>query len=415
MAYTTVDAPQAHFKVKKYSGTSATDNAITFDETAVTMQPEVILVKNRDKSVAAGGNWGMYSIFINNQTGATKIPSEVYPNLTNAITNWATDASDGPIKSMDSNGFTLGVKPSNNHSMHNFNGNTHMAWCWKFGGNPTADNTATSGAMTANSISIDGTLQSSHTPSASFTGGLEHIKRVSVNTVAGCCYMRISGATNGDTFPHFLNTTPTMIWKKPYSDTGAMEVSLVEANEDSFFHDSGTDNRGKKDDFVNNGSFADDARSYDNTSSVIAAEDDWTVNGTEDNHLWIWTETPGFSRFNRYEGNGNADGPKVMLGFKPALVIIKRVGASTPFLFFDNKNRTTKTSSFHNPLDDIIGFGQDQASDRSSTQERIEFYSNGFKIASSGTNINNDGTKYIFMAWAHTTIGGPAGTPPTAV
>ena len=78
----------------------------------------------------------------------------------------------------------------------------------------------------------------------------------------------------------------------------------------------------------------------------------------------------------------------------------------------DNANSTFQSV---NPLDDIIGFGQDQASDRSSTQERIEFYSNGFKIASSGTNINNDGTKYIFMAWAHTTIGGPAGTPPTAV
>ena len=213
MAYTTVDAPNAHFKVKVYDGTSATDNAITFDETAVTMQPEVILVKNRDMTVSAGANWGMYSIFINNQTGATKIPSEVYPNMTNATTNWATDATDGPMKSMDSNGFTLGVKPSSNHSMHNYSGDTHMAWCWKFGGNPTTDNVATSGAMTANSISIDGTLQTSHTPSATFTGGLEHIKRVSVNTVAGCCYMRISGATNGDTFPHFLNTTPTMVWK----------------------------------------------------------------------------------------------------------------------------------------------------------------------------------------------------------
>ncbi len=413
MAYTTVDAPQAHFKVKKYSGTGSNSNAITFDETAVSMQPDVVLIKNRGKTQDNGGTFVLYSIFINAQTGGTKISSEIYPSLTTAVAHYASDATTGAVKSMDSNGFTLDSEGDN--TRHNLNNDTYMAWCWKFGGNATADNTATSGAMTANSISIDGTLQSSHTPSASFTGGLEHIKRVSVNTVAGCCYMRISGATDGDTFPHFLNTTPTMVWKKPVSGSGAVEVSLVEANEDSYFHGSGTDARGKKDDFVTNGSFTDDARSYDNTSSVIAAEDDWTVNGTEDNHLWIWSETPGFTRFNHYEGNGNADGPKVMCGFKPALVIIKKVGASTPFVFFDNKNKTTDTT-IENPIDDVIGFGLDtNSNDNNTSSNRVHFHSNGFKIEASGANVNTDGSKYFFMAWADEVIGGSAGFAPTAV
>ena len=412
MAYTTVDGAQGHFKVVKYTGTSANDNAITFDETAISMQPDVVLLKSGSTSQASGGTWVLYSIFIHSQTGATKIADEVYPALTNAVATYGASDTTGAIKSMDSNGFTLDQQ--GDHIRHNYNGHTYMAWCWKFGGNPTADNTSSSGAMTANSISIDGSLQSSHTPSASFTGGLEHIKRVSVNTVAGCCYMRISGATNGDTFPHFLNTTPTMVWKKPASGTGAMEVSLVEANEDSYFHGSGTDNRGKKDDFVNTGSFADDTRSYDNTSSVIAAEDDWTVNGTEDNHLWIWSETPGFSRFNRYEGNGNINGPKVFLGFKPALVIIKKVGATTPFVFFDNKNKTTDTT-INNPIDDTIGMILEQSNNNANSANLIHFQSNGFKIKGTGANINTNGSKYIFMAWADTVIGGGAGLPPTAV
>ena len=412
MAYTTVDGAQGHFKVVKYSGTGANNNAITFDETAISMQPDVVLLKSGSTSQTGGGTWVLYSIFIHSQTGATKISDEVYPALTNAVATYGASDTTGAVKSMDSNGFTLDQQGDN--IRHNNNGHTYMAWCWKFGGNPTADNTASSGAMTANSISIDGSLQSSHTPSASFTGGLEHIKRVSVNTVAGCCYMRISGATNGDTFPHFLNTTPTMVWKKPASGTGAMEVSLVEANEDSYFHGSGTDNRGKKDDFVNTGSFADDARSYDANSSVIAAEDDWTVNGTEDNHLWIWSETPGFSRFNRYEGNGSTNGPKVFLGFKPALVIIKKVGATTPFVFFDNKNKTTDTT-INNPIDDTIGMILEQSNNNATSGHVIHFQSNGFKIKGTGANINTNGSKYIFMAWAHTVIGGGAGLPPTAV
>ena len=179
MAYTTVDAPQAHFKVKKYSGTGSNGNAITFDETDVTMQPDVVLIKSRSHGAGAGGTWVMYSIFVNNQTGATKIPSEVYPNITNAISHYGSDATTGAVKSMDSNGFTLDSQGDNYR--HNLGSSTYMAWCWKFGGNPLTDNVATSGAMTANSISINGTLQTSHTPSASFTGGLEHIKRVSVN------------------------------------------------------------------------------------------------------------------------------------------------------------------------------------------------------------------------------------------
>ena len=413
MAYTTVSGPQGHFKVKKYTGTGANDTAIVFDETAISMQPDVVLLKSRSKAQSgAGGTWVLYSIFIHSQTGATKISDEVYPALTNAVATYGASDTTGAVKSMDSNGFTLDQQGDN--IRHNYLNDTYMAWCWKFGGNPTTDNVATSGAMTANSISIDGTLQTSHTPSATFTGDLNHIKRVSVNTVAGCCYMRISGATNGDTFPHFLNTTPTMVWKKPASGTGAMEVSLVEANEDSYFHGSGTDNRGKKDDFVNTGSFADDARSYDANSSVIAAEDDWTVNGTEDNHLWIWSETPGFSRFNRYEGNGDINGPKVFLGFKPALVIIKKVGATTPFVFFDNKNKATD-NTINNPIDDTIGMILEQSNNNATSGHVIHFQSNGFKIKGTGANINTNGSKYIFMAWAHTTIGVGNGIPPTAL
>lgn len=413
MAYTTVSGPQGHFKVKKYTGTGANDTAIVFDETAISMQPDVVLLKSRSKAQSgAGGTWVLYSIFIHSQTGATKISDEVYPALTNAVATYGASDTTGAVKSMDSNGFTLDQQGDN--IRHNYLNDTYMAWCWKFGGNPTTDNVATSGAMTANSISIDGTLQTSHTPSATFTGDLNHIKRVSVNTVAGCCYMRISGATNGDTFPHFLNTTPTMVWKKPASGTGAMEVSLVEANEDSYFHGSGTDNRGKKDDFVNTGSFADDARSYDANSSVIAAEDDWTVNGTEDNHLWIWSETPGFSRFNRYEGNGDINGPKVFLGFKPALVIIKKVGATTPFVFFDNKNKATD-NTINNPIDDTIGMILEQSNNNGTSGNLIHFQSNGFKIKGTGANINTNGSKYIFMAWADTVIGVGNGIPPTAV
>ena len=47
------------------------------------------------------------------------------------------------------------------------------------GGTPTADNVATSGAMTANSVSLNGTLQSAYTPSGSPS---IYPTRMSINT-----------------------------------------------------------------------------------------------------------------------------------------------------------------------------------------------------------------------------------------
>ena len=104
-----------------------------------------------------------------------------------------------------------------------------------------------------------------------------------------------------------------------------------------------------------------------------------------------------------------------MLGFKPALVIIKKVGASTPFVFFDKKNKVGYTDIGHGPIDDVVGFGLDQSSGNSTSGMQVKFYSNGFKVTGTGANINTNGSKYIFMAWAHTTIGVGNGIPPTAL
>ena len=45
-----------------------------------------------------------------------------------------------------------------------------------------------------------------------------------------------------------------------------------------------------------------------------------------------------FSKFGNYTGNGNADGPFVYTGFKPAFVLIKKLtDTGTNWVMFDNK------------------------------------------------------------------------------
>ena len=48
----------------------------------------------------------------------------------------------------------------------------------------------------------------------------------------------------------------------------------------------------------------------------------------------------GFSKFGNYVGNGDADGPYVHLGFRPAMVIIKNTTNSNDWVILDNKRNT---------------------------------------------------------------------------
>ena len=41
-------------------------------------------------------------------------------------------------------------------------------------------------------------------------------------------------------------------------------------------------------------------------------------------YAYCFAEKKGYSKFGSYTGNGNADGPFVYTGFKPAFIICKR-------------------------------------------------------------------------------------------
>ena len=67
---------------------------------------------------------------------------------------------------------------------------------------------ATSGAMTANSVSLNGSLQSSYTPSGSPT---EYPTRMSINTDAGFSIVMYEGTGSNLTLPHGLGAKPEWI------------------------------------------------------------------------------------------------------------------------------------------------------------------------------------------------------------
>jgi len=108
--YTSIDDPEAYFRIKLYTGNATDDTGIVFDTTDTTMQPDFVWIKNRNSTNEHN--------LANSVAGATKY---LHSNLSQAETTAANS-----LQSFDSNGFTVGENAN-----FNTNTNTYVAWCWK--------------------------------------------------------------------------------------------------------------------------------------------------------------------------------------------------------------------------------------------------------------------------------------------
>ena len=98
------------------------------------------------------------------------------------------------------------------------------------------------------------------------------------------------------------------------------------------------------------------------TTSVISIGTNNRVNGSSKNHVcYAWHSVEGYSSFGTFEGNGNADGPFIYTGFRPALFFVKPDSAN-PWRVFDDKR-------------------------------------NGFKVRGSNNATNQNGTTFVYGAW----------------
>ena len=102
-----------------------------------------------------------------------------------------------------------------------------------------------------------------------------------------------------------------------------------------------------------------------------------------------------------YEGNGNANGTFVHLGFKPAFLITKNASATGGWMMYDNKRNPT------NPINNKLlanDIGKENVSTSpsgvSSTTNVIDFYSNGFKHRTADSYSNSVDADYIYFAFA---------------
>ena len=340
MAYTTINKSTSYFNTKLYTGDGGTNNA----QTGVGFRPDWIWFKRRSGS----GNHFTADVVRGTYADGYKL---LVPNDQDAEADYTY------IKSLDSDGFTLG---SNNNNV-NGNAETYVAWNWLAGGSQGSSNT-------------DGSINTTYT---------------SVNTTSGLSICKWSGTGSAGTIGHGLGAVPKMIIAKRTSATRNWPV---------YHHNIGNDKKIYANDTQGESSST-NWNSTTPTSSVFSVGSADDINGSGSTYVaYVFAEKPGFSKFGKYTGNGNGNGSFVYTGFRPEFLLIKNYtsGTGDPSIIYDTKRVG------YNPNNNVLEGANANAE---ASSDRIDILSNGFKLRYNWTPINKSGDTYIYMAFGQTLVG----------
>ena len=338
-AQTDDNYPQKQCGVVTYTGNATTGQAIT----GMGFQPDLIIAKMRSSS---------QSNFVSDTSrGINKFTFTDQSVAEQSGGGYATVYS-----SFDSDGFTLGTSGSG----PNDNGKTYCAWGWRCNGGTTASNS-------------DGDITST----------------VQVNQAAGFSIVQYTGVSSATTATvgHGLGKAPTFIIHKVLNSSGYHFVRGVPGMA------SATTVR----DFNPNGSPTDVSGSggalVAPTSTTFNINNYTGIGGGGYNYVaYCWAPIEGYSAFGVYKGNANADGPFIYTGFRPRIVLIIGQAYGIENVIWD-----TERSTF-NVMDDYLRWGRSSA-EGSSSSFAIDALSNGFKLRTSGGDLNTSGATQIYACW----------------
>jgi hypothetical protein len=268
----------------------------------------------------------------------------------------STDANI--ITAIGSDSYTVG---SSSNAIYN-SGNG-VGWSWKAGGSASSNS--------------NGSITSS----------------VSANTTAGFSIATYTGTGSNANVGHGLSSAPQLIITKSRSTTGDWKV-----------HTSAID--GSWDVGTLNSTSAFGNSSYTApTSSIFYVGSGAPTNASSVTYVsYLLHSVKGYSKFGSYAANGNADGPFIHTGFRPAFIINKRTDSTSGWDIFDNKRLG------YNVANRLLGANSNGAE---STTDKLDILSNGFKMrTTSGGNYS--GATYIYMAFAESPFVNSNGVPNNA-
>lgn len=352
------ETPEDYFKGIEYTGTG---NALSV--TGLNFRPDFVWIKNstsgsRSHLLSDSIRGSNNLVFSDSNVGAT------------------TNNGGGYLTSFDTNGFTVSAGAASSE-----NASSHVAWCWKAGGTPTATNSAGAGnAPTSGSVMIDGVA------STSALAGTIAADKITANTKSGFSIVKFTGnGSGGATVAHGLGATPEMILLKSMTITSHWRV---------YHKNIGTGNTVYLN--LTNASINDGDRisAVDSTTFGLSSGNG-AVNGSGNEYIaYCFHSVEGFSRFGQYLGNAANNGPYIECGFKPAFVIVR------------NYNIVTQWYSHDNVIGNKLGNDspglhlKPNSSNANDNPVACDFFASGFKMRTTGSGQNGNNNSHIYMAFA---------------
>ena len=328
--------PGEHFKCVLYTGDGNGGRSIT----GVGFKPDLVWIKGRTNASYDQKLWD-----------SVRGPElQLEPSSTTAEAK-----NNGAVRSFDSDGFSIG-----GYGAVNLNGSSQVAWCWKAGG-----------AAVANT---DGSINSS----------------VSANQTAGFSIVSYSGTGSAGTVGHGLGKRPKVVIVKNRNNSTNWPVFFdgISDNENEVLQLNLTNPEATASTFFNGGDTT-------TTTFPLGTGGGQTNSSGHEYIAYCWAEIEGYSKFGSYTGNGNADGPFVYCGFKPAWVMVKRstTGGNEGWPIYDSSRGPTNPNVWGQ-------YANSSGAQNTASGRYKDFVSNGFKIRGTSGEQNTSGVTYVFMAFA---------------
>ena len=346
MAYTTIDDPTIYFNTVTYTGNGGSQSV-----TGVGFEPDLVWLKSR--SLSQSHFWsdvirGAGKVLISNNNDAEQ----------NFSANFTALSSDGYTLANGTNGF-------------NASSATYVSWNWKAGGSASSNS--------------DGSITSS----------------VSANTTAGFSIVSYTGTGSAATIGHGLGVKPD-----------AIIVKNREATENWMVYQKTLDASAPEDYYILlNGSAVrvNEATTWNDTAPTTSLFTVGSHDATNKSGVtyiaYCFAEKQGYSKFGSFVGNGNANGPFIYTGFKPAWVMIK-ANDSENWIIFDNKRPG------YNLTDALLKPNLSNA--ESTSGVKFDMLSNGFKVRVNDAEGNGNGNTNFYFAFAESPFVNSNGIPNNA-
>ena len=335
--------PKDYYNTKIWGG----DSTSPINITGVGFQPDFIWGKLRNIGYAHQLYDSVRGFGNNKELNANE----------NIVEGGGTADQYGYLSGVVADGFTATAgsdSGADKYGYWNESARTYVAWNWKAG---TTSGIAGSPTITPTSYSF--------------------------NATSGFSIIAYTGTATNATLPHGLGVAPKMIIQKNLADTESWMVYHASLGATKYMVLNTTA-----------GSDTNSTRWNDTEpdATVFSIGTDSSTNGSGETCIaYCFAEKSGYSKFGSYIGNGDAEGPFVYTGFRPAFFMLKKSsGPDQGWLIVDDKRGGYNTSN------DKL-YADSSAAD---TLKKNSLLSNGWKVEEASDTYNASGATYIYAAFA---------------